>query len=97
MRKRSTRAKSAYPHRGTPRGDEPVGACQAVGCGRLLRRGDAFVTLVGDVLICRPCHETPGMRAHRPASHAESDLFHQPRPVHLNGHHEGPATLAYAE
>lgn len=51
-----SRKKSPYPHRGTPLGDQLVGRCEAMGCALELRRGDTFVTLVGDVLICGECN-----------------------------------------
>jgi hypothetical protein len=50
-------ASSPYPHRGSPHGDKVVGSCEAIGCATILRRDDPFITLVGDKLVCRPCHE----------------------------------------
>ncbi len=52
-----SRKKSPYPHRGTPFGDQLVGRCEAIGCGQELRRGDVFVTLIGDRLICDACNQ----------------------------------------
>jgi hypothetical protein len=51
-----SKKKSPYPHRGTPRGDEAVGPC--AGCASILRRGDSFVTLLGDILLCTPCNHS---------------------------------------
>ena len=65
---RKRHADSSYPHRGTARGDEVVGSCEAVGCGTTLRRGDAFVTLIGDRLVCRRCHERSGLELKEPRS-----------------------------
>jgi hypothetical protein len=50
------RKKSPYPSRGTVSGDQIVGPCEAIGCGQVLRRGDGFITLLGDRLICDPCN-----------------------------------------
>ena len=46
------------PVRGTEAGDKIEGNCQGVDCGALVRRGDRFTTLIGDVLVCGRCHET---------------------------------------
>ena len=43
------------PVRGTPIGDQPIGQCQGEGCPTLLHRGDEFIVLVGDVLLCGAC------------------------------------------
>jgi hypothetical protein len=51
---RKSSASSAYPRRGTQKGDEPVGACQGP-CRAALRRGDAFVVTLEPKLICRKC------------------------------------------
>lgn len=48
--------KSPYPRRGTEAGDRIIGCCEAIGCGRELRRGDSFIALLGDRLICDACN-----------------------------------------
>jgi hypothetical protein len=48
--------KSPFPRRGTPHGDQLIGQCRAAGCERELRRGDPFITLIGDVPICDQCN-----------------------------------------
>jgi ribosomal protein S27AE len=48
--------KSPYPKLGTVAGDQVIGACEAIGCGQVLRRGDQFITLLGDRLICGKCN-----------------------------------------
>jgi hypothetical protein len=50
--------KSPYPHRGTEAGDKITGPCEAIGCGKILRRGDQFITLMGDRLICEGCRRS---------------------------------------
>lgn len=50
------------PVRGTPVGDEIIGPCRGEGCNVTLHRGDEFITLVGDVLICGKCRRD-GVRA----------------------------------
>lgn len=50
------RKKSEYPHRGTEAGEKIAGPCEAIGCERILRRGDGFITLLGDRLICDQCN-----------------------------------------
>jgi hypothetical protein len=54
--------KSPYPRRGTQDGDAVAGPCRADGCEKLLRRGDQFAVLVGDILVCRPCLENPDLK-----------------------------------
>lgn len=49
-----SRKKSPYPSRGTPAGEMITGPC--MGCARILRRGDSFITLLGDILLCTPCN-----------------------------------------
>lgn len=64
---RAAGKQSPYPRRGTPAGDQVVGDCQAMGCSKILQRGDHFVCLVGDVLVCRACHENPAAKLKKPA------------------------------
>lgn len=53
----SSRKKRKFPGplRGTPDGDERVGLCRGKGCGAEVYRGDRFIVLVGEVLICEKC------------------------------------------
>lgn len=46
------------PVRGTPIGDQPIGPCQGVGCAAILHRGDEFIVLVGDILLCGACRRS---------------------------------------
>jgi hypothetical protein len=55
-RSRSSKWKDPYPYRGTPAGDVRMGLCGGADCGTVLYRGDRFVVLLGDVLVCHPCH-----------------------------------------
>lgn len=58
------------PQRGTPEGDARVGVCQGWGCGRIVYRGDRFVCLMGDALVCAECHEL-GMPVNMPEASKE--------------------------
>jgi hypothetical protein len=56
MSKRVSRRKPyPGPVRGTPIGDEIIGPCRGEGCGTTLHRGDEFIVLVGDLLLCGKC------------------------------------------
>lgn len=33
-----------------------VGPCMGQGCATILRRGDSFITLLGDILLCTTCN-----------------------------------------
>lgn len=55
------------PVRGTPIGDQPVGPCQGEGCATLLHRGDEFIVLVGDILVCGACRRS-GVRVNMEAA-----------------------------
>lgn len=57
-RSKSSRHK-AYPHRGTPAGDQTLGTCDGKDCGREVKRGDPFVVTANGLLACRPCWEKP--------------------------------------
>lgn len=46
------------PARGTPIGDEIIGPCRGVGCTVTIHRGDSFIVLVGDVLVCGACRQS---------------------------------------
>ena len=48
--------KSNRPVRGTERGDNYEGDCEAEGCGEPIHRGDLFVAYLGDRLMCIRCH-----------------------------------------
>jgi hypothetical protein len=43
------------PVRGTPIGDEIIGPCRGVECAAILHRGDEFIVLVGEILVCGKC------------------------------------------
>lgn len=51
-----SKKKSPYPSRGTPAGEMTVGPCMGQGCATILRRGDSFITLLGDILLCTTCN-----------------------------------------
>lgn len=48
--------KSSRPVRGTERGDNYEGDCEAECCGEPIHRGDPFVVYLGDRLMCVACH-----------------------------------------
>lgn len=55
----SRRKKNAYPRLGTQDGDEVIGTCDGHGCGKILRRGDPWVTTLSKHLVCRACWQKP--------------------------------------
>lgn len=66
MRRVSRRKAYPGPVRGTPIGDQPIGPCHGAGCATLLHRGDEFIVLVGDVLLCGACRRN-GVRVNAEA------------------------------
>lgn len=46
------------PVRGTPVGDQVIGQCRGVACEAPIHRGDEFIVLVGDVLVCGGCRRS---------------------------------------
>lgn len=53
------RHKDPYPYIGTPEGDEIIGTCDGRWCGRELRRGDRWFTLLSGHLVCISCWHKP--------------------------------------
>lgn len=58
MKRVSRRKSYPGPVRGTPIGDEIIGPCRGEGCEATVHRGDAFIVLLGDIVLCGKCHET---------------------------------------
>lgn len=59
LSKRVSRRKTyPGPVRGTPIGDEIIGPCQGMDCTVAIHRGDSFIVLVGDVLVCEGCRRS---------------------------------------
>jgi hypothetical protein len=44
--------------RGTPVGDQIIGQCRGVACEAPIHRGDEFIVLVGDFLLCGGCRRS---------------------------------------
>jgi hypothetical protein len=46
------------PVRGTPVGDQIIGQCRGAACETQIHRGDEFIVLVGDILVCGTCRRS---------------------------------------